>query len=124
MVSFLGISPVLYTPDIQASIKFYTEVLGFNLQWNEKDDSGETNVAELKAGNISFMITDGDYLGDEPAFSGTIYFYMNGVEEYYNKVKDRSVLLWDLQDMYYGYKEFGIKEPNGYTFAFAEKING
>jgi uncharacterized glyoxalase superfamily protein PhnB len=124
MVNFLEINPVLYTPNIEATIKFYKDTLGFSLDWNEKDDSGETNVAQFKAGSVSFMITDGDFLGDEPAFSGTIYFYMTGVEEYYDKVKDKAAILWDLQDMYYGTKEFGIKDINGYTFAFAEKIDG
>lgn len=36
------------------------------------------------------------------------------------KVKDAATIVWPLAAMEYGTVEFGIRDPDGYTLAFAE----
>jgi uncharacterized glyoxalase superfamily protein PhnB len=74
----------------------------------------------LAAGGISLMLSTGSHLGDTPAFTGTLYFDTDGVRELWAAVKDASDVVWPLATMEYGTVEFGIRDPDGYTLAFAE----
>ena len=94
---------------------FYKELLHFKVS-----DSAENScTVENEDGVIIF--SEGDNLGSEPRCSGTIYFFLEDVEGYYNLIKERVIVLWPLQNMSYGTREFGIKDVNGYYLAFAQK---
>ena len=45
---------------------------------------------------------------------------MDNVQEFYDRVRDRVPIVWPLEVMDYGQKEFGLRDGNGYTLAFAE----
>jgi uncharacterized glyoxalase superfamily protein PhnB len=60
-------------------------------------------------------------LGEKPAFTGTLYFGMKGVEEFYARVKEGIEIVWPLESMEYGTREFGVRDPDGYTLGFAER---
>ena len=68
------------------------------------------------------MLSTGSHLGGTPSFTGTLYIDMDGVEEFYEEVKDRVELVWPLDVMDYGTREFGVRDPNGYILAFSEAI--
>ena len=67
------------------------------------------------------MLSTGSHLGDKPVFSGTLYFNIDGVEELFERIKDQVEIVWPLELMEYGTREFGIRDCDGYTLAFAEK---
>jgi uncharacterized glyoxalase superfamily protein PhnB len=117
--------PVLKVNDVQATIAFFTGVLGFELSWHAPaTDSGETAV--VRAGDAVLMFSTGGHLGGTPAFTGTLYFNLDGLEpvdRLYERVRDRVSIVWPLEDMPYGTREFGLRDPNGYTLAFAEALD-
>ena len=49
---------------------------------------------------------------------------MEGVEEFFGRVKSRVEVVWPLETMDYGQREFGIRDLDGYTLAFAETLEG
>jgi catechol 2,3-dioxygenase-like lactoylglutathione lyase family enzyme len=122
MPHFNHMMPVLKTRDMQATIDFYTRTLGFTLLWRSPNDGGGENCM-LSAGDASLMFSTGDHLGETPQLSGTLYFNLNGVDAYYEEVKPRAELVWPLEEMEYGTREFGIKDCNGYTLAFSEDLS-
>ena len=53
--------------------------------------------------------------------TGTIYFFVPNVDEYYNAIEDEAIVQWPLQTMSYGTREFAVRDCNGYTLAFAQR---
>jgi catechol 2,3-dioxygenase-like lactoylglutathione lyase family enzyme len=113
------ITPVLRVLDLQATIDYYTEILGFSLHWRQPNDGGGENCM-MGLGEVHLLFSTGAHLGSPPRFTGTLYFDMDGVDAYFERVKDRVELLWPLEEMDYGQREFGFKDCNGYTLAFAQ----
>jgi uncharacterized glyoxalase superfamily protein PhnB len=121
MPQFRRVIPVLKVNDLQHSIDYYTQTLGFSVCWRAPNDGGGENCW-LDLGETSLMLSTGSHLGGTPSFTGTLYIDMDGVEEFYEEVKDRVELVWPLDVMDYGTREFGVRDPNGYILAFSEAI--
>jgi catechol 2,3-dioxygenase-like lactoylglutathione lyase family enzyme len=119
MAEFKKIVPVLKVSDMQKSVDFYTGVLGFTVAWRATNDGGGENCM-LLAGAANLLLSTGSHLGDKPQFTGTLYFHMTGVREFFDQVKNKVEIVWPLQTMDYGQTEFGIRDRDGYTLAFAE----
>ena len=109
--------------DMARATDFYTGVLGFSLAWRAANVGGGENCM-LKAGAVDLMLSTGAHLGDKPQFTGTLYFNMTGVEEYFERLKNRVDVVWPLETMEYGQVEFGIRDGDGYTLAFAQSVEG
>ena len=122
MAKFQQIVPVLRVSDMQRSVAFYTGVLDFTVAWQAANDGGGENCM-LQGGAANLLLSTGSHLGNKPHFTGTLYFHMAGVREFFEKVKHRAEIVWPLETMDYGQTEFGIKDCDGYTLAFAETLD-
>lgn len=123
MAEFQKIVPVLKVSDIRKSVDFYTTVLGFTVVWRAANDGGGENCM-LQAGATGLLLSTGSHLGGTPQFTGTLYFHMSGVQEFFERVKNEVAIVWPLETMEYGQREFGIRNSDGYTLAFAEALEG
>jgi len=121
MADFKGIMPVLKVADLERAVSFYTNILGFTVCWKAPNDGGGENCM-LTAGAINLLLSTGSHLGNEPRFTGTLYFQMIGVQAFFNKIKDKAAIVWPLETMEYGQKEFGIRDCDGYVLAFTEEV--
>lgn len=121
MAEFHSILPVLKVADLPRALDFYANVLGFSVAWRAPNDGGGEN-AMLIAGATKVLLTTGSHLGDQPRFTGTLYFHMTGVGAYFESIRDRVEIVWPLETMEYGQHEFGIRDPDGYMLAFAETV--
>jgi catechol 2,3-dioxygenase-like lactoylglutathione lyase family enzyme len=120
MPEFTRIVPVLKVSDLPKSIDFYTRILGFELGRRTTDEDGDSCM--LHAGSVSMLLSTGAHLGGEPQFTGTLYFHMTGVDAYFERVKDQVAVVWPLETMDYGLREFGVRDCDGYTLAFSEAV--
>lgn len=123
MPDFRTIVPVLKVSSLAKAVDFYTTALGFSVAWQAENDGGGAN-AMLVAGDTSLLLSTGPQLGDPPTFTGTLYFNMAGVREFFERIralKDVEIV-WSLETTDYGQTEFGVRDPDGYTLAFAEEI--
>jgi len=116
-----AIMPVLRVKDIDAAIEFYTGVLGFRLAWRKPADGGGENCL-LAWGTAELMLSTGLHLGGPPSLTGTLYFNGSDVGSLYERIKGHVMVIWPLADMEYGTREFGIRDVDGYTLAFAEEL--
>ena len=121
MTEFQKIVPVLKVADMQRAVDFYTGVLGFTLCWRAANDGGGENCM-VQAGAAEVLLSTGSHLGDKPQFTGTLYFHLDNVREFFEKIKPKVEIVWPLETMDYGQKEFGIHDCDGYTLAFAEAL--
>jgi catechol 2,3-dioxygenase-like lactoylglutathione lyase family enzyme len=123
MTDFKKIVPVLKVSDMEKSVDFYTGVLGCTVAWRAANDGGGENCM-LQAGAADLLLSTGSHLGDKPQFTGTLYFHMAGVQEFFERIKNQAEIVWLLETMDYGQTEFGIRDGDGYTLAFAEALDG
>lgn len=123
MTPFHTIVPVLRVADLARAVNFYTGVLGFSLAWRADNEGGGEN-AMLSAGEVSLLLSTGSHLGGRPQFTGTLYFNMMGVEEFFERIRERAEIVWPMETMEYDQREFGVRDPDGYTLAFAEEVAG
>jgi uncharacterized glyoxalase superfamily protein PhnB len=122
MPDFKEVVPVLRVADMNRAVTFYTGVLLFTISWQSPSDGGGENCM-LSAGDTNLLLSTDAHLGDKPRFTGTLYFNMVGVREYFDQIKNKVEVIWPLGTMDYGQTEFGIKDCDGYTLAFAEDVN-
>jgi hypothetical protein len=95
-------------------------VLGFQIRWRSPND-GDGENCMIEAGAIVLLLSTGSHLGGEPAFTGTLYFEMDGVRELFAQIREDASIVWPLKAMEYGTLEFGIRDPDGYVLAFAQE---
>jgi catechol 2,3-dioxygenase-like lactoylglutathione lyase family enzyme len=119
MTKILAIMPALKVVDLQRSIDWYTEVMGFDADGRSAGD-GDGEICFIRAGDTELLLTTGSQLGGPPAFTGTLYFRVVGVDALFARVSGRPEIVWPLEDQEYGTREFGLRDPDGYVLAFAE----
>ncbi|GJL62561.1 MAG: hypothetical protein NPIRA04_12150 [Nitrospirales bacterium] len=102
--------------NVEETKTFYTEILEFKVS----ESAESTCTVEKEDGVIIF--TEESLWSGYPKCTGTIYFFLSDVDAYYESVKDKAIVRWPLEDMPYGTKEFGVKDCNEYTLAFAQRI--
>jgi len=112
----MAVTILLRCKDLEETRRFYSSVLGCNVA----DTAEHTLSVENNGGKLIF--TTQDLWNSAPACSGTIYFTVPDVKEYYAKVKDRAKISWPLQQMPYGSLEFGVIDCNGYNLAFQQDM--
>ena len=108
--------PLLKVRNLNETLDFYRDALGFELCWREGD------TASVRCGGACLMLSTGSNLGETPTLSGTIYFYPDDVDQLWERLRHGADVAWELQTMSYGTREFGIRDPNGYCLAFAEVL--
>ena len=112
----MPINLLLKCHDVDTTKSFYDEILKFKV----KDSKNNTCRVEKEGGEIIF--TSEELWSGHPKCTGTIYFFIDDVESYYESIVEKAIIKWPLQKMSYGTLEFGVKDYDEYTLAFAQRI--
>lgn len=113
----MPLTVLLHCPDLGETRKFYRSALGFDVR-----DTAEGTLTVERSGS-ALIFTSNNPWGCPPGFSGTLYFTVQDVDSYFASVKDKVPVLWPVQDMPYGSREFGVKDCNGYHLAFRQQAS-
>jgi len=118
--------PILICEDVQASIEFYTMVLGFSVTGRE-DDLGKTGWASLNQGSVQIMLASPTYLPDPIKVDGyypqaLFYFYPENVEALHTTLKEQGHEVGELTVRGYGMREFQMIDPGGHVLVFGEDV--
>lgn len=121
------LTPNMMVEDVNATVAFYRDVLGFNLVMTVPD-SGRFDWALVKRDEVEVMFQARASLSEElPLFDGqpiggvlTFYIDMEGVDELYETLRPRVTVVKDLDATFYGTREFSIQDCNGFILTFAE----
>jgi catechol 2,3-dioxygenase-like lactoylglutathione lyase family enzyme len=116
-----AVIPSLRARDLGETVVFY-ERLGFELRATHPQGEG-ARWCELSrdAARLHFHIMDLDGQLQTPALSGTLYFRTEDVRALAAQWGEKVTLAWGPEVMPYGWREFAIRDPNGYTLAFFEE---
>ena len=115
-MTFRTLAPVLQTDDMDRSVRFYTEVLGFTGGMQSADYSN------LYRDTVRIMLASRDAReeGSPPTFTGQIYLGLDTPEEVdveWARIKDKAKIIYPVDDFSYGAREFGIHDDSGYHIA-------
>lgn len=111
------------TKDLQATISFYTEILGFTLLGTFEHE-GTTIWCRLykDSVHIMFSLPNKEMNYGQILLTGSLYIYLDGVDEFWEKIKDKVEVLYPPENFEYQMREFAIKDNNGYVINFGESL--
>lgn len=115
-----ALRPMMWTEELDATIDFYADVLGFTCR-ERNDDWG---WASLYLDDVWIMLakpnehTPYDRIG----FTGTFYFTTDDVDAMWEKVKDKARICYGIEEFDWGMREFAIYDNNGYLLQFGQEI--
>jgi catechol 2,3-dioxygenase-like lactoylglutathione lyase family enzyme len=118
-----GISPVLLSSDIDRSIEYFRDRLGF-----ECTKYGDGFATATRDGQTILLalthkpIVPNWQLVDK---TGNAYIRVDNVDEIYAEVQERGAGIdYTLYDAPHGFREFGVQDPDGHDIAFGQPLNG
>jgi uncharacterized glyoxalase superfamily protein PhnB len=121
------LTPNLMVEDVNRTIAFYRDVLGFELLTTVPEE-GQFDWAMMRRDNVEIMFQARSSLAAElPALTGvpiggslTFYVEVSGLKELYEQLKDKVEIVQDWHTTFYGTQEFAFKDCNSYIIAFSE----
>jgi uncharacterized glyoxalase superfamily protein PhnB len=122
------IIPHLAVKNVQQSTDFYTNVLGFDLYFVQRNKNGIAGFAILRKSKIEIMIADTSSMPqklfgfDRISASVVIYIEMDDVDGYYEIIKDKVNIKRQLEDTSWGTREFWITDSDNYNFSFFKNL--
>ncbi len=113
-----GLVPMLWVGDIEQTLTFYRDVLGFECA------SQMEGWACLVNHEVELMISLPNHHQpfDRPQFTGSFYFKTDDVDELWERLKDKGPVVYPIEDFSYGMPEFAIRDNRGYILQFGKPI--
>lgn len=134
-MTFASVTPNLIVADIDRSIAFYRDVLGCSVQATVPE-TGPFVFAWMQRDGISvFLNTLGSVKEDHPGLAArpiggtnTVYIAIEaddadtGVDELFAAVGPLARVMMPLTTQFYGMREFGIEDPDGYVIFLGQRV--
>ena len=123
---FLNLVPMLMCEDVQASIRFYTDILGFEVT-GRMDDVGATGFAALRNGKAAVMLASPTYIAQGTKVDGCFpqsnyYFYVADAEGLRQSIVEAGWEATECVDRFYDIKEFELVDPDGHVLVFGQDL--
>jgi catechol 2,3-dioxygenase-like lactoylglutathione lyase family enzyme len=119
-MSFKALDPILTTGDMDRSVRFYVDVLGFTCGMQTP---GYSNLYRDKV-RIMLGAPNAHEEWRGPKFTGQLYIELDSpaeVDALWERVKDRVSAIYPPDDFDYGMREFGISDDSGYRLSFGAR---
>jgi uncharacterized glyoxalase superfamily protein PhnB len=114
-----GSNSVFHVSNLENSISFYTEKLGFNIDFKFGEPP---TYAGLSLGSVCLHISSA-YPYKNNTGHGNLYVMFNEVDDIYNKLVSADVSFYSpIEDREYGMRDFAIKDPDGNQIGIGAEI--
>lgn len=104
--------------DLDKSIDFYTEKLGFEktFEWGEP-----IYYAVVKRGGVGIHLTKRSD-GIRPSkYHRALYVFVNDIDKVYDELRNQDIrIVNDIKDRDYKMKDFDIEDPDGFIITFGK----
>jgi uncharacterized glyoxalase superfamily protein PhnB len=120
-MKYKALTPMMWTAELEATIEFYTTILGFNLE-ELNQERGLCSLTKDKV-SIMFAIPNQQTPFDGPKFTGSLYINIEEVDTLWAKLQNKATILYPIEDFEYGMREFAILDNNGYVLQFGKELD-
>ena len=123
-LAFSSASPSFTVNDLEKSLGWYRDVLGFKVEEEWKDDHGKVMGMSLKAGNVSFMIGQDDWKKGRDRKKGDGFrLYCEtkkSVDDLARKIESKGGRLDSPPtDQPWGTRDITVTDPDGFKITIA-----
>jgi catechol 2,3-dioxygenase-like lactoylglutathione lyase family enzyme len=127
--TFKKLTPNLLVDDVERSLRFYVEVLGFS-RGMTVPEAPPFVFGSVVSGSVEIFFNEKQtaakeypaFAGKIPALTGTLFIEMDEVEALHEGLKSIVPIVMPFVTQWYGLKEFAIADPDGYVITFAERV--
>ena len=132
MPQFTKLTPNLVVANVERSLAFYADTLGFS-RGLTVPEAPPFVFGSVTGGAVEIFFNDAAAaIKEYPAFAGrpigatgTLFIEMEGgVDALHDRLKPSVKIVMPLVTQFYGMREFAIEDPDGYVITFAERVAG
>jgi uncharacterized glyoxalase superfamily protein PhnB len=125
------LSPILAVNDIDASIAFYRDVLGFTQNWKMQDDNQRTNFACVRMGDAEILlgVVEGFVDPADLAKRGIgVQLYVEvpeniAIDVLYERACQRPpTIVRHIENRNWGERAFVVRDLDGYQLMLAQRV--
>ena len=126
-MKIVSFSPNLMVKNVNKSIEFYCNILGFSLV-QTVPESGDLNWGMVEKDGFFVMFQKEESIKQEyPELNlqnsgGALTFYIkiSDIQEFYNKICSLTDVSHEMHKTFYGADEFAIIDPDGFILVFSD----
>jgi predicted enzyme related to lactoylglutathione lyase len=124
-VALTGISPVLLVADIERSVGYFRDQLGFRVQvYGEPPnfataDRDEATILLALAHDPAQIVPNWQIVDK----TWDAYIRVDDADAIYAEVQERGASIdYTIYDAPHGFREFGVQDPDGHDIAFGQRL--
>ena len=129
MPHFTKLTPNLLVANVERSLTFYVDTLGFERGMTVPEQSPFV-FASVTSGAVEIFFNDAAtgakeyqaFAGKPIGATGTLFIEAEGVDALHDRLKPRAKIVMPIVNQFYGTREFAIEDPDGYVLTFAERV--
>ena len=123
------ITPNLIVSNVEQSLAFYTDVLGF-ARGMTVPEQPPLVFASCTSGAVEIFFNDRSTVTKEsPQMAGlsfgggnTMFIEVENVDALHDRVRADVKIVLPIRTQWYGMREFAITDPDGYVITFAQRV--
>ena len=133
-MNLTDVTPNLIVSDIDRSAAFYRDLLGFSVV-TTVPEQGPFVFVWLQRGGVSVFLNaragaEADLALWVGRSAGALSMFMTleadsiaeGIDALFGAIESKVTVIMPLKNQFYGMREFGILDPDGYAIFFAQRI--
>ncbi len=111
--------PILWTDQLEETIDFYQNILGFTC--GEKNE--DWGWASMYRDDVEIMLAKPNEHTpfEKPFFTGSFYIRTDQVDAWWELLKDKARICYDIENFDWQMREFAIYDNNGYIIQFGQE---
>lgn len=126
-----SLSPSLIVDDIERSVAYYRDVLGFDVPVVMPGPDGKPVHAEVRHGAAHIMLESTqwmppDQVGLRRGVGVNLFTYVDDgvdIDAYYERVRAAgATVTMEIADQFWGDRLFAVADPDGYVLSFARTV--
>jgi lactoylglutathione lyase len=128
MPMFTKLTPNLLVANVERSLAFYVDTLGFERGMTVPEESPLVFAAVISGAIEIFFNDAATAIGEYPVFAGkpigatgTLFIEVEGVDALHDRLKPFVTIVMPIVTQFYGMREFAIVDPDGYVITFAQR---
>jgi uncharacterized glyoxalase superfamily protein PhnB len=125
---FKKLTPNLIVANVERSLSFYVDVLGFERGMTVPEQSPFV-FASVTSGGVEIFFNDAaaaikeytGFAGKPIGATGTMFIEVEGMDALHERLASRVKIVMPIVTQWYGSREFAFEDPDGYVITFAER---